>query len=179
MNNKLTNNPSRAELITDFVKTNPNYYIEQFQKIGSKPSFSFSFNFINKVLIHKSTNPILFDLRDYVKSYKPRVAFYAGSFNPFHIGHLDIVNQSKQMFDKVVIILGQNPNKEALTTEEIEKNNFVLTPGRYVGFADQEEDDEPFDQKMKRLTTLLNQQQDEGAKLDQQIAENLKRIGFV
>ena len=65
------------------------------------------------------------------------------------------------------------------TTEEIEKNNFVLTPGRYVGFADQEEDDESFDQKMKRLTTLLNQQQDEGAKLDQQIAENLKRIGYV
>ncbi|TGG82678.1 MAG: SAM-dependent DNA methyltransferase, partial [Aphanocapsa feldmannii 288cV] len=46
--------------------------------------------------------------------------------------------------------------------EEIEKNNFVLTPGRYVGTADQEEDDEPFDQKMKRLTALLKQQQAEG-----------------
>ena len=42
MENK--NNPSRSELITDFVKTNPNYYIEQFQKIGSKPTFSYSFN---------------------------------------------------------------------------------------------------------------------------------------
>ena len=61
--------------------------------------------------------------------------------------------------------------------DEIEKNSFVLTPGRYVGAADQEEDDEPFDQKMKRLTALLKQQQEEGAKLDQQIAENLRRIG--
>jgi type I restriction enzyme M protein len=61
---------------------------------------------------------------------------------------------------------------------EIEKNGFVLTPGRYVGAADQEEDDEPFDQKMKRLTALLRQQQDEGAKLDQQIARNLAWLGF-
>jgi len=62
--------------------------------------------------------------------------------------------------------------------EEIEKNGFVLTPGRYVGAADLDEDDEPFDQKMKRLTALLKQQQEEGAKLDQQIAENLRRLGY-
>jgi type I restriction enzyme M protein len=62
--------------------------------------------------------------------------------------------------------------------EEIEKNGFVLTPGRYVGAADQDDDDEPFDQKMKRLTALLKQQQEEGAKLDQQITENLRRLGY-
>ena len=62
--------------------------------------------------------------------------------------------------------------------DEIEKNSFVLTPGRYVGAADQEEDDEPFDQKMKRLTALLKQQQEEGANLDQQISENLRRVGY-
>ncbi|MFM8525903.1 MAG: type I restriction-modification system subunit M [Cyanobacteriota bacterium] len=62
--------------------------------------------------------------------------------------------------------------------EEIEKNGFVLTPGRYVGAADQEEDDEPFDQKMKRLTALLRQQQDEGTRLDAAIARNLAMLGF-
>lgn len=62
--------------------------------------------------------------------------------------------------------------------EEIEKNGFVLTPGRYVGAAEQEEDGEPFEQKMKRLTALLKQQQEEGARLDQLIAENLRRLGF-
>jgi type I restriction enzyme M protein len=62
--------------------------------------------------------------------------------------------------------------------EEVEKNGFVLTPGRYVGAADIEDDGEPFDEKMKRLTGLLKQQQEEGAKLDQQIAESLRRLGY-
>jgi type I restriction enzyme M protein len=62
--------------------------------------------------------------------------------------------------------------------EEIEKNGFVLTPGRYVGAADQDDDDEPFDQKMKRLTGLLKQQQEEGARLDAAIARNLAWLGF-
>ena len=62
--------------------------------------------------------------------------------------------------------------------EEIEKNGFVLTPGRYVGAADVEDDGEAFDEKMKRLTGLLKQQQEEGARLDQQIAENLRRLGY-
>jgi type I restriction enzyme M protein len=63
--------------------------------------------------------------------------------------------------------------------DEIEKNGFVLTPGRYVGAADVEDDGEAFEEKMKRLTALLKQQQqEEGAKLDQQIAENLRRLGY-
>jgi len=62
--------------------------------------------------------------------------------------------------------------------EEIEKNGFVLTPGRYVGAADVEEDGEAFDEKMRRLTGLLKQQQEEGAKLDAAIARNLALLGF-
>jgi type I restriction enzyme M protein len=62
--------------------------------------------------------------------------------------------------------------------EEIEKNGFVLTPGRYVGAADIEDDGEAFEEKMKRLTGLLKQQQEEGARLDQQIARNLALLGF-
>jgi type I restriction enzyme M protein len=62
--------------------------------------------------------------------------------------------------------------------EEIEKNGFVLTPGRYVGAAEQEEDGEPFEQKMQRLTAMLKQQQVEGAKLDAVIARNLAWLGF-
>ena len=62
--------------------------------------------------------------------------------------------------------------------EEIEKNGFVLTPGRYVGAPEEEDDGEPFDEKMKRLTSLLKEQQEEGSRLDKQIAENLKNIGY-
>ncbi len=62
--------------------------------------------------------------------------------------------------------------------DEIEKNSFVLTPGRYVGAADQEKDDEPFAQKMARLVAQLQEQQAEGARLDAAIAANLDRLGF-
>lgn len=61
--------------------------------------------------------------------------------------------------------------------DEIEKNGFVPTPGRYGEAADQEKDNEPFDQKLKRLTALLRQQQ-QGAKLDAAIARNLALLGF-
>ena len=47
-----------------------------------------------------------------------------------------------------------------------------------MGAADVEDDGEAFDEKMKRLTGLLKQQQEEGAKLDQQISENLRRLGY-
>jgi len=62
--------------------------------------------------------------------------------------------------------------------EEIERNGFVLTPGRYVGAADVEDDGEVFEDKMKRLTTLLKQQQEQGARLDAAIARNLALLGF-
>ncbi len=41
MENKAIRNPSRDELITEFVKSNPDYYIKEFKKIGSKPTYSF------------------------------------------------------------------------------------------------------------------------------------------
>ncbi len=62
--------------------------------------------------------------------------------------------------------------------EEIEKNSFVLTPGRYVGFPEEEDDGEPFDEKIQRLISLLKEQQQEGVRLDQQIAENLRIFGY-
>jgi type I restriction enzyme M protein len=47
-----------------------------------------------------------------------------------------------------------------------------------VGAADVEDDGEAFEDKMKRLTGLLKEQQEEGARLDQQITENLRRLGY-
>jgi type I restriction enzyme M protein len=54
----------------------------------------------------------------------------------------------------------------------------VLTPGRYVGAEAAAEDDEPFEEKMKRLAATLRQQQAEAAKLDAAIAANLKGLGY-
>jgi type I restriction enzyme M protein len=62
--------------------------------------------------------------------------------------------------------------------EEIRKHGHVLTPGRYVGAEAQEDDGEPFEEKMKRLTATLREQQAEAAKLDAAIAANLKELGY-
>ncbi len=61
---------------------------------------------------------------------------------------------------------------------EVRKHGHVLTPGRYVGAPPQEDDGEPFDDKMKRLVAQLQEQQAEGAQLDAAIADNLKSLGF-
>jgi type I restriction enzyme M protein len=49
---------------------------------------------------------------------------------------------------------------------------------RYVGAEAQEDDGEPFEEKMRRLVRQLRQQQAEAAKLDAAIAANLKELGF-
>jgi len=62
--------------------------------------------------------------------------------------------------------------------DEIRAHGYVLTPGRYVGAEEAEDDGEPFDEKMKRLTATLREQRAEGAKLDAAIAANLKELGY-
>ena len=67
---------------------------------------------------------------------------------------------------------------KAASLEEVRKHGHVLTPGRYVGAAPQEEDREPFEDKMKRLVAQLRGQQDEAAELDAAIKANLALLGF-
>jgi type I restriction enzyme M protein len=62
--------------------------------------------------------------------------------------------------------------------DEVRKHSHVLTPGRYVGAEAQEDDGEPFEEKMKRLTATLREQQAEAAKLDTAIAANQKELGY-
>ncbi|MCK7510534.1 MAG: nucleolar 14 family protein [Desulfobacterales bacterium] len=54
----------------------------------------------------------------------------------------------------------------------------MLTPGRYVGAEAQEDDGEPFEEKMKRLVAQLQDQQAEAAKLDAAIIANLRELGY-
>ena len=62
-------------------------------------------------------------------------------------------------------------------TAEIAKHNYILTPGRYVGIKEQEEDKEPFDEKMKRLTVELSELFEESHNLEAEIRKQLKSIG--
>jgi type I restriction enzyme M protein len=66
----------------------------------------------------------------------------------------------------------------AAKLDDIRKHGHVLTPGRYVGAEAVEDDGEPFDEKMKRLTATLREQQKESATLDAAIAANLKELGY-
>ncbi|HDR0634315.1 class I SAM-dependent DNA methyltransferase [Pasteurella multocida] len=61
---------------------------------------------------------------------------------------------------------------------DIQKHDYILTPGRYVGAVAQEEDSEPFAEKMQRLTALLNQQMAEGERLNAEIKKNLAGLGY-
>ena len=65
---------------------------------------------------------------------------------------------------------------KSATLEEIASHGYVLTPGRYVGAEEAEDDDEPFDAKVKRLTIKLDEQFRESAQLEQAIRENLRRL---
>ena len=61
---------------------------------------------------------------------------------------------------------------------EIAKQDYILTPGRYVGIEEQEDDGEPFDEKMKRLTGELSGLFAKSHELEDKIRKNLGAIGY-
>jgi type I restriction enzyme M protein len=66
----------------------------------------------------------------------------------------------------------------SVTVEEVAEQGYVLTPGRYVGAEEVEDDGEPFEEKMERLMAELQEQFVESARLEGEIRENLRRIGY-
>ena len=86
----------------------------------------------------------------------------ANTFTAFEEGNLEV----QQGFSAIASI------------EEIANQNFILTPGRYVGTEEQEEDDEPYEEKMVRLSDELKKLFSESSRLQGVITENLKNLGF-
>jgi type I restriction enzyme M protein len=66
---------------------------------------------------------------------------------------------------------------KSTSIDEIRKNGFVLTPGRYVGAEDVVDDGEPFDDKMERLVVRLGEQFRESERLEKEVMGNLKILG--
>ena len=64
------------------------------------------------------------------------------------------------------------------TLEDIKKQDYILTPGRYVGIEEQEDDGEPFDEKMSRLTSELSEMFEKSHELEDEIREKLGAIGY-
>ncbi|WP_370292094.1 N-6 DNA methylase [Thalassolituus sp.] len=67
---------------------------------------------------------------------------------------------------------------KSATLDDIQANDYVLTPGRYVGAAEIEDDGELFEEKMQQLTQTLFQQMAEAQELDAVIKQNLKGLGY-
>ena len=65
---------------------------------------------------------------------------------------------------------------KSVTTEEIAAHGFLLTPGRYVGAEEVEDDDEPFEERMTRLVMMLEQQFAESKRLEAVIRDKLRRV---
>ena len=66
----------------------------------------------------------------------------------------------------------------AVTTEGIAKQDYILTPGRYVGIEEQEDDGEPFEEKMARLTDELSEMFKRSHELEGEIRKRLRAIGY-
>lgn len=65
---------------------------------------------------------------------------------------------------------------KAATLDEIREHDFVLTPGRYVGSEEIEDDDEAFTDKMQRLTSELKEQFAKSQELEEKIKANLEKL---
>jgi pantetheine-phosphate adenylyltransferase len=61
-----------------------------------------------------------------------RIGVYAGSFNPFHLGHLDVLKQAEKIFDYVIIAAGKNPEKDGVKRVDIPHVSMV----RHIRYYD-------------------------------------------
>lgn len=71
-------------------------------------------------------------LIDYINTKTYKIGIYAGSFNPYHIGHEDVVQQAEKMFDKVIIAQGWNREKNPAPAIEGNYREVVIYPGLLV-----------------------------------------------
>lgn len=91
--------------------------------------------------------------------------------------HIKIIAETFEKFEDGTLEDEKGFCKVA-TTEEIAENDFILTPGRYVGFKPEEDDGIPFEEKMEMLTKELGELFKESDELEDKIRKSLGEIGF-
>ncbi|MCI6693863.1 MAG: type I restriction-modification system subunit M [Clostridium sp.] len=67
---------------------------------------------------------------------------------------------------------------KATKFDEVKENDYILTPGRYVGIEEQEDDEVPFEEKMETLTKELKELFQESRNLEKEIRKNLGGLGY-
>jgi len=78
-------------------------------------------------------NPNIQNVIEYIKDWEPKIGVYAGSFNPFHKGHYNILLKAEKVFDKVVLAFGKNPTKDE---NELFDIPYVLKNSREIIYFD-------------------------------------------
>ena len=111
------------------------------------------------------------------------IARIAGTYHAWRGRPEGSGGERNQVFDKNLV--SHDPDYadipgfcKSATRDEIRAHDHVLTPGRYVGFADFEEDEEPFEAKMERLSAMLYRQFVDSVSLEEAIRDNLEKIGY-
>ncbi|MFA5313248.1 MAG: adenylyltransferase/cytidyltransferase family protein [Methanomassiliicoccales archaeon] len=62
-------------------------------------------------MVNNNSNMVLYI--EYLSSFRPHIGVYAGSFDPFHLGHLNILQKAEKLFDKVIIAVATDPSKSS------------------------------------------------------------------
>lgn len=105
---------------------------KEFQCYDYKKYLKGRLSFLNNFDDRKSIQKLI----TYIQYKKPKIAVYAGSFSPLHKGHYNILQKAEQIFDKVIIARGKNPDKannkvydlpEIIKNRQIEEYEGLLT----------------------------------------------------
>lgn len=107
IDNDIIFNGSLIELINYEEKIFKEYQFVDYETYKTK-----RIEFLNGEIKHNENIRFLID---YIKNRKIKVGIYSGSFNPFHLGHLDVLQKASLIFDKVIVAYGNNPEKGART----------------------------------------------------------------
>lgn len=70
---------------------------------------------------------------DFISAFTPKIAIFPGSFNPFHMGHWNVLKQAEQSFDKVIIAIGTNTQKRLAVNFKLPKRLNAYEIIRYRG----------------------------------------------
>ena len=93
------------------------------------------------------------------------------------LGDIDLLAKTFEDFQNGVLE-GKKGFSAIASIEDIAKQDYILTPGRYVGIEEQEDDGEPFEEKMKRLTSELSDMFKKSHELEEEIRKKLGAIGY-
>src|SRR5690606_24486870 len=91
---------------------------------------------------------------------------------------IDLITETYHNWRKSENYLDVKGFCKSAKTDEVVKHNYVLTPGRYVGIEDEEDDGVPFETKMADLTTVLKEQMAKEEALNEEIKQQLANIGL-